>query len=121
LLRLTADRVGLTAALSGMLARPDFWLVHDRGRVLTDLAVMIADGGTTISQIDTLRHQGELFGSVASDTTVWRAWEDSLRPGWRRSRRSGRRSVSTCGNRSWPGTGGSHPLGSSGGTWVKSR
>ncbi len=37
---------------------------------------MIADGATTISEIDTLRHQGELFGSVASDTTVWRALEE---------------------------------------------
>lgn len=64
LLRLAADRVGLTGALSTALARPGFWPVHDRGRVLSDLAVMIADGGTTISQIDTLRHQGELFGSV---------------------------------------------------------
>ena len=76
LLRLAADRVGLTGALSTALARPGFWPVHDRGRVLSDLAVMIADGGTTISQIDTLRHQGELFGSVASDTTVWRALEE---------------------------------------------
>ncbi len=74
--RLVADRVGLTEALSGALARPGFWPVHDRGRVLADLAVMIAGGGTRISQIDTLRHQGELFGSVASDTTVWRALEE---------------------------------------------
>jgi Transposase DDE domain group 1 len=76
LLRLAADRVGLTGALSGALTRPGFWPVHDRGRVLTDLAVVIADGATTISEIDTLRHQGELFGSVASDTTVWRALEE---------------------------------------------
>ncbi|MGH3846300.1 MAG: transposase, partial [Pseudonocardiaceae bacterium] len=76
LLRLAADRVGLTRALSGALARPGFWPMHDRGRVLTDLAVMIADGGTTISAIDTLRHQEELFGPVASDTTVWRALEE---------------------------------------------
>ncbi|MGH3779669.1 MAG: hypothetical protein ACRDRO_03295 [Pseudonocardiaceae bacterium] len=76
LLRLVADRVGLTGALSRALVRSGFWPVHDRGRVLTDLAVMIADGGTTISAIDTLRHQGELFGSVASDTTVWRALEE---------------------------------------------
>ncbi|MGH3845003.1 MAG: transposase, partial [Pseudonocardiaceae bacterium] len=76
LLRLAADRVGLTRALSGALARPGFWPVHDRGRVLTDLAVMIADGGTTISAIDTLRHQEELLGPVASDTTVWRALEE---------------------------------------------
>lgn len=77
LLRLVADRVGLTEALSAVLARPGFWPVHDRGRVLADLAVMIAGGGTRISQIDTLRHQGELFGLVASDTTVWRALEET--------------------------------------------
>jgi hypothetical protein len=50
--------------------------VHDRGRVLTDLAVAIADGATTISEIDTLGHQGALFGSVASDTTVWRMLDE---------------------------------------------
>jgi hypothetical protein len=76
LLRLAADRLGLTSALSTALARPGFWPMHDRGRVLADLAVMIADGGTTISEIDTLRHQEELFGSVALDTTVWRALEE---------------------------------------------
>lgn len=46
-----------------------------RGWVLADLAVAIADGTTTISEIDTLRHQVELLGSVASDTTGWRALE----------------------------------------------
>jgi Transposase DDE domain group 1 len=70
--RLLADRSGLTRALSGVLARRGFVPLHDRGRVLTDLAVAIADGGTTIGEIDTLRHQGELFGPVASDTTAWR-------------------------------------------------
>jgi hypothetical protein len=76
LLRLVADRVGLTSVLSAVLTRPGFWPVHDRGRVLVDLAVAIADGATTISEIDTLRHQGELFASVASDTTVWWALEE---------------------------------------------
>jgi Transposase DDE domain group 1 len=76
LVRLAADRVGLTSALSVALTRPGFWPMHDRGRVLVDLAVALADGATTISAIDTLRHQGELFGSVTSDTTVWRAWEE---------------------------------------------
>jgi hypothetical protein len=70
--RLLADRAGLTGALSGALARRGFVPLHDRGRVLTDLAVAIADGATTIGGIDTLRHQGELFGPVASDTTAWR-------------------------------------------------
>jgi hypothetical protein len=71
--RLLADRAGRTRALSGALARRGFSPLHDRGRVLTDLAVAIADGATTIGEIDTLRHQGELFGPVASDTTAWRA------------------------------------------------
>jgi hypothetical protein len=35
LLRLVADRVGLTSALSAALTRPSFWPVHDRGRVLS--------------------------------------------------------------------------------------
>jgi Transposase DDE domain group 1 len=76
LLRLAADRVGLTSALSVALTRSGFWPVHDRGRVLVDLAVALADGATTISAIDTLRDQAELFGPVASDTTVWRALEE---------------------------------------------
>jgi hypothetical protein len=70
--RVLAGRTGLTGALSAALARQDFVPVHDRGRVLTDLAVAIADGGTTIGEIDILRHQGELSGPVASDTTAWR-------------------------------------------------
>jgi hypothetical protein len=72
LLRMLADRVGLTAALSGALARRGWWPVHDRGRVLTDLAVMIADGGEAIADIEVLRHQDELFGAVASASTCWR-------------------------------------------------
>ena len=70
--RLLGDRAGLTGALSGALARRGFVPLHDRGRVLTDLAVAIADGATTIGDIDPLRHQGELFGLVAWDTTAWR-------------------------------------------------
>jgi hypothetical protein len=44
-LRLIADRTGLTSGLSRALARPGFVPVHDRGRVLADTAVLIADGG----------------------------------------------------------------------------
>jgi hypothetical protein len=71
--RMLADRTGLTGGLSQALARPGFAPLHDRGRVVTDLAVAIADGATTISEIDTLRHQEELFGPVASGPTAWRA------------------------------------------------
>jgi hypothetical protein len=72
LVRLLADRVGLTAGLSAALARRGFWPVHDRGRVLTDVAVMIADGGAAIDDIAVLRDQGEVLGAVAAPATVWR-------------------------------------------------
>ena len=76
LLRVLADRVGLTGALSAALARTGVFPVHDRGRVLVDLAVLIADGGEAICDIDVLRHQRKVFGPVASDTTVWRALDE---------------------------------------------
>jgi hypothetical protein len=41
-LRLLADRTGLTGAFSAALARRSFSPVYDRGRVLTDVAVMLA-------------------------------------------------------------------------------
>jgi hypothetical protein len=76
LLRMLADRVGVTGALSGALARRGWWPVHDRGRVLVDLAVMIADGGEAICDIEVLRHQHEVFGPVASAATCWRALDE---------------------------------------------
>jgi len=76
LLRMLADRAGLTSALSAALTRKAWWPMHDRGRVLVDLAVLIADGGEAIADIDVLRHQQEVFGPVASDTTVWRALDE---------------------------------------------
>jgi len=46
--------------------------VHAPGRVLADLAVMIADGGDALSHLTTLRDQDKLFGVVASAATAWR-------------------------------------------------
>jgi hypothetical protein len=74
-LRLLADNCGLTRALSKALARRGFTPVHDRGRVLADTAVCIADGGRVLSDLATLRDQAELYGPVASDATLWRALE----------------------------------------------
>jgi hypothetical protein len=71
--RLLADKVGLTQGLSGALARRSFVPVHDRGQVLVDVAVLLADGGEAIADIDVLRHQGQVLGPVASAPTVWRA------------------------------------------------
>src|SRR5215210_7766204 len=45
---------------------------HTPGRVLTDLAVLLADGGETITDLAVLRHQPGLFGPVASTATAWR-------------------------------------------------
>lgn len=79
-LRLLADRTGLTSELSKASARRSFVPVHDRGRVLTDLAVMLADGGEAIADIDVLRHQADVLGPVASPPTVWRTL-DEVTPG----------------------------------------
>ncbi len=75
-LRLLADRVGLTGALSAALTRGSFSPVHDRGRVLTDVAVMLADGGEAITDLDVLRHQSPVLGPVTSAPTVWRALDE---------------------------------------------
>ena len=71
-----ADELGLTAGLSAaMAATKQRRRGHDRGRVLTDVAVMIADGGTAISDLAVLRDQPGLFGEVASTPTAWRTLE----------------------------------------------
>lgn len=45
---------------------------HAPGRVLADLAVMLADGGVAIGDLAVLRDQPNLFGPVASTATAWR-------------------------------------------------
>lgn len=51
-LRLLADRSGLTNELSKAMQRRSFTPVHDRGQVLADVAVMLADGSEAIADID---------------------------------------------------------------------
>jgi hypothetical protein len=68
-----ADRVGLTGALSESLASSrERRSAHDPGRVMRDLAVMVADGGDCVTDLEALRGQGRLFGQVASETTAHR-------------------------------------------------
>jgi hypothetical protein len=48
---------------------------YDRGQVLVDLAVAIADGAATISDLRVLANQPCRFGEVASVPTTWRTLE----------------------------------------------
>lgn len=75
LLRHLADKSGLTAGLSRALASTRV-LVHDRGRVVVDLACAIADGARAISDFRVMGDQRELFGPVASVPTAWRTLEE---------------------------------------------
>ena len=75
LLRQLADKTGLTGGLSRALATPRL-LIHDRGRVTADLACAIADGSEVISGFRVMGDQKELFGSVASVPTTWRALDE---------------------------------------------
>ncbi len=68
-----SDRVGLTGALSGALAGTrERRSAHDPGRVLRDVAVMLADGGDCVTDIEAYRGQERLFGAKASETTTHR-------------------------------------------------
>jgi len=68
-----ADKVGLTRALSLRLAAiKQRRRGHDPGRVIRDLAVMLADGGECVSDLGAVREQDALFGPVASDSTAFR-------------------------------------------------
>ena len=86
LLRHLADKTGLTGGLSRALATPRF-LVHDRGRVMADLACAVADGARVISDFRVMRDQRELFGLVASVPTAWRTLAEIARGGARADRR----------------------------------
>lgn len=67
------DRLGLTRALSLRLAGiKQRRGGHDPGRVIRDLAVMLADGGECVADLGVLRDQQALFGAVASGSTAFR-------------------------------------------------
>jgi DDE family transposase len=73
LLARIADTSGLTKALSRELAGLQLRAgSHDRGCVIRDLAVMLADGGDCLADIGALGDQAVLFGEVASTSTAFR-------------------------------------------------
>ena len=68
-----ADKTGLTKALSiGLSPIRERRGGHDPGRVIRDLAVMLADGGEALTDLGAVREQAALFGAVASDSTAYR-------------------------------------------------
>ena len=73
LLAQVADKTGLTRALSLAVAEPGLRAgSHDRGRVIRDLAVMLADGGDCLADLRAVSDQAALFGQTASPSTAFR-------------------------------------------------
>ena len=101
LLAQVADKLGLTSALSLRLAvLKQRRRGHDPGRVIRDLAVMLADGGECVSDLGAVRDQQALFGPVASDSTAFRVVDRvaSTRGCWTRCARRTRGRVSGSGS-----------------------
>src|SRR5690348_10519794 len=73
LLRKAADQLGLTAGLSSALRRKGSSPLLDRGTVLVSLAVAIALGATSMSDIALLAHLSPVLGAAPSGPTVRRA------------------------------------------------
>lgn len=76
--RLLADRVGLTGAFTGALARAGFIPGRERGRTVTDTIAALAAGASCLSDVEAMTGQRELFGPAggASDTTVLRVLDE---------------------------------------------
>lgn len=70
-----SDAIGLTAGLVGALSVHSRSVRHEPGRIVRDLAVMLADGGDCLTDLGVLRDQRVLFGNVASDATAYRCVE----------------------------------------------
>ena len=75
LLRQLADRCGLTAGLGAVLAWAGRFPLVDRGVALVSMAIAIALGATSMSDIAVLGHPEALLGAAPSDTTARRTLE----------------------------------------------
>jgi len=72
-----ADRLGLGDSLSARIpVSGERAPLHDRGKVLVQAMLMLAGGGEACADIEHLRVQADLFGSVASDSTLYRTFRD---------------------------------------------
>jgi hypothetical protein len=70
-----SNRVGLTDGLVSGLRVHSRRVAHEPGRIVRDIAVMLADGGDCLTDLGALRDQEVLFGPVASNTTALRCIE----------------------------------------------
>lgn len=109
----TLRATGLDESLSAALRR---WrtprAAHDPGKIVCDLAVMLALGGDCLADIAVLRSTPELFGPIASDPTVSRLVK-SLAGAGPKALRAIRKARAAARDRAWelageraPGTGG---------------
>ncbi|GAB3970010.1 IS1380 family transposase [Actinoallomurus acanthiterrae] len=86
--------------------------LHDPGKILTDLAVMLALGGDCLADVAVLRSSPEIFGPVASDPTISRLVSALAAAGpkavraIRRARAAAREHVWKLAGTSAPGAGG---------------
>jgi hypothetical protein len=123
LLRKAADQAGLTARLSAALRKKGTSPAVDRGIVLVLLAVAIALGPTSMSDIALLVHLAPVLGDAPSGPTVRRALDLAGTPAiLDRIARARRRPAHTPGRRSrglrrgsrgWSSPGRPWPTGSS--------
>lgn len=76
-----ADALGLGSALSAAIpTKGGRLLLHDRGKVVVQMMLVLAGGGEACTDIEFLRAQPELFGEVPSDSTVYRTFTEDLTP-----------------------------------------
>src|SRR5580704_16858356 len=72
LLRKAADQAGLTAGLSAALQRAGKSPLFDRGAALVSMAVAVALGATSMSDIAVLAHLAPVLGTAPSGPTIRR-------------------------------------------------
>jgi hypothetical protein len=76
-----ADWLGLGDLLSAAIpVRGGRLPVHDRGKMLVHTLLTLAGGGEACSDIEALRCQPEMFGAVASDSTLKRVIPEEITP-----------------------------------------
>jgi hypothetical protein len=97
LLRKLADQCGLTSALGAALDRKGKFPLIDRGMALVSMAVAIALGATSMSDIAVLVHQERSWGPRRAIPRCGGRWSWPTPGPWTRSPGRGRRSAGTSG------------------------